>query len=170
LCEALMKYCRIPAQVFRTWFGFERLPDFDANLWEQIQKESRNNFKELKKDMIAGSDVSEHSVNAAKTNIMGLHFGSEIIIEQKDFQDIESMENTVIVTNPPYGIRMGKGTNLNEFYQNFGFFLKNRCKKSIAFVYFGEPRYIKKVPLSPSWKRPLKIGGLDGKLVKYELY
>ena len=170
LCEALMKYCRIPAQVFRTWFGFERLPDFDANLWEQIQKESRNNFKELKKDMIAGSDVSEHSVNAAKTNIMGLHFGSEITIEQKDFQDIESMENTVIVTNPPYGIRMGKGTNLNEFYQNFGFFLKNRCKKSIAFVYFGEPRYIKKVPLSPSWKRPLKIGGLDGKLVKYELY
>ena len=170
LCEALMKYCKIPAQVFRTWFGFERLPDFDANLWEQIQKESRNNFKELKKDMIAGSDVSEHSVNAAKTNIMGLHFGSEITIEQKDFQDIESMENTVIVTNPPYGIRMGKGTNLNEFYQNFGFFLKNRCKKSIAFVYFGEPRYIKKVPLSPSWKRPLKIGGLDGKLVKYELY
>ncbi|WP_299983786.1 class I SAM-dependent RNA methyltransferase [Desulfobacula sp.] len=170
LCEALMKYCRIPAQVFRTRFGFERLPDFDANLWEQIKKESRDNFRELKKNMIAGSDVSEHSVNAVKTNIMGLHFGSEISIEQKDFQDIESIDNSVIVTNPPYGIRMGKDQNLNKFYQNFGLFLKNKCKKSTAFVYFGEPKYIKKVPLSPSWKRPLKIGGLDGKLVKYELY
>ncbi|MBU8848713.1 MAG: class I SAM-dependent RNA methyltransferase [Desulfobacterales bacterium] len=170
LIEALMKYCRIPAQVFRTWFGFERLPDFDANLWEQIKKESLDNFRELKKGMISGSDVSEHSINAVKTNIMGLYFGSKITIEQKDFQDIEAIEKSVIVTNPPYGIRMGKDTNLNRFYQNFGLFLKNRCRKSTAFVYFGEPKYIKKVPLSPSWKRPLKIGGLDGKLVKYELY
>jgi putative N6-adenine-specific DNA methylase len=170
LCEALMMYCRIPAQIFRTSFGFERLPDFDAILWEQIKKESQDNFRDLKKGLISGSDVSEHSVNAVKTNIMGLHFGSEITIEQKDFQDIESIDNSVIVTNPPYGIRMGKEQNLNKFYENFGLFLKNKCRKSTAFVYFGEPRYIKKVPLSPSWKRPLKIGGLDGKLVKYELY
>ncbi|MCK5099275.1 MAG: class I SAM-dependent RNA methyltransferase, partial [Desulfobacteraceae bacterium] len=170
LCEALMKYCRIPAQIFRTGFGFERLPDFDARLWEQIKKESRDDFRELKPGMIAGSDVSEHSINAVKTNIMGLHFGKEITIEQKDFQDIESIDNSMIITNPPYGIRMGKDQNLNKFYQNLGLFLKNKCRKSTAFIYFGEPRYIKKVPLSPSWKRPLKIGGLDGKLVKYELY
>ena len=170
LIEALMMVCRIPAQVFRDSFGFERLPDFDVDLWEQVKKEARENFKALKKGLIAGSDVSEHSITAVKTNIMGLHFGSEITIEQKDFQDIKSIENSMIVTNPPYGIRMGKDKNLNKFYQNFGLFLKNNCKKSIAFVYFGEPKYIKKVPLSPSWKRPLKIGGLDGKLVKYELY
>ena len=170
LCEALMMYCRIPAQIFRTSFGFERLPDFDANLWEQIKKESRDNFKELKPNMMAGSDVSQHSINAVKTNIMGLHFGNEIAIEQKDFQDIESIENSMIITNPPYGIRMGKDQNLNKFYHDFGHFLKTKCSRSTAFVYFGDPKYIKKVPLSPSWKRPLKIGGLDGKLVKYELY
>ena len=93
LCEALMKYCKVPAQVFRTWFGFERLPDFDALLWEQIKKESQKNLKELKPNTISGSDISEHSVNAAKTNIMGLHFGNKIGIEQKDFKDIESLEN-----------------------------------------------------------------------------
>jgi len=170
LCEALMKYCRIPAQIFRTQFGFERLPDFDANLWDQVKKEALENFKALKPGMISGSDVSEQSVNAVKTNIMGLHFGSEITIEQKDFKDIQSIENSVIITNPPYGIRIGKDQNLNKFYESFGLFLKNKCRKSTAFVYFGEPKYIKKVLLSPSWKRPLKIGGLDGKLVKYELY
>jgi len=170
LCEALMAYCRIPAQIFRTQFGFERLPDFDVNLWEQVKKESQEDIRALSTDLIAGSDISEHSVNAVRTNIMGLHFGSEITIEQKDFQDIQSIENSMIITNPPYGIRMGKDQNLNKFYQDFGLFLKKRCRKSTAFVYFGEPRYIKKVPLSPSWKRPLKIGGLDGKLVKYDLY
>jgi putative N6-adenine-specific DNA methylase len=170
LCEALMKYCKVPAQVFRTQFGFERLPDFDADLWEQVKKDARDNLKELEKGIITGSDISEHSVMAAKTNIMGLHFGGKINIEQKDFQDIESLENHVIVANPPYGIRMGREQNLNKFYQNLGLFLKNRCKKSTAFIYFGEPKYIKKLPLAPSWKRPLKIGGLDGKLVKYELF
>jgi len=170
LCEALMKHCRVPAQVFRTWFGFERLPDFDADLWEQIKKEAKDNLRELKKDMIAGSDISEHSVTAAKTNIMGLHFGGKVNIEQRDFQEIESLENHLIVANPPYGIRMGKEQNLNKFYKNLGLFLRNRCKKSTAFIYFGEPKYIKKLPLAPSWKRPLRIGGLDGKLVKYELF
>ncbi|WP_300457997.1 THUMP domain-containing protein [Desulfobacula sp.] len=170
LCEALMAYSRIPAQVFRTQFGFERLPDFDAALWEQIKRESRDNFRELKANMISGSDVSEHSVNAARINIMGLHFGSEITIELKDFQAIEAIKNSVIVTNPPYGIRMGKDQNLNLFYKNLGLFFKSRCRQSTAFVYFGEPKYIKKVPLSPAWKRPLEIGGLDGKLVKYDLY
>jgi len=170
LCEALMKYSRVPAQVFRTWFGFERLPDFDADLWEQIKKEAQENLKKLEEGMIAGSDISQHSVTAAKTNIMGLHFGGKISIEQKDFQNIESLDNHMIVANPPYGIRMGKEQNLKKFYHNLGTFLKTRCKKSTAFIYFGEPKYIKKFPLAPSWKRPLKIGGLDGKLVKYELF
>ena len=129
LCEALMKYCKVPAQVFRTWFGFERLPDFDALLWEQIKKESQKNLKEPEPHMISGSDISEHSVNAAKTNIMGLHFGNKIGIEQKDFKDIESLENAMIVANPPYGIRMGKEQNLSKFYKAFGLFLKNKCKK-----------------------------------------
>ncbi len=170
LCEALMKHCRIPAQIFRQTFGFERLPDFDLNLWETLKKELQDDFKPLKKALIAGSDVAESSVTAARTNIMGLHFGSEITIDLKDFQEIESLEECTIVANPPYGIRMGKEQNLNQFYKNLGEFMKTRCKKSTAFVYFGEPKYIKKVPLAPAWKRPLKIGGLDGKLVKYELY
>ena len=170
LCEALMKYGRIPSQIFRTRFGLERLPDFNAALWKKIMDDSRDNFRKPEKGMISGSDVSQISVDAAKTNIMGLHFGSEIIVEQKDFHDIKSLDNTLIVANPPYGIRMGKDKDLDSFYHDFGLFLKNRCKKSTAFVYFGEPKYIKKFPLAPAWKRPLRMGGLPGKLVKYDLY
>nr|NJM01869.1 class I SAM-dependent RNA methyltransferase [Desulfobacula sp.] len=170
LCEALMAYCRIPAQVFRTQFGFERLPDFDAALWEEVQKEAGENYRPLPKALIGGSDISEESVNAARVNIMGLHFGSEIEILQKDFRQIEGIRGSVIVANPPYGIRMGKDENLNQFYTDLGLFLKNRCKTSKAFIYFGEPKYIKKVPLSPTWKKPLQIGGLEGKLVRYDLF
>ena len=170
LCEALMRYCRIPAQVFRTQFGFERLPDFDANLWAQVKADARTNIRPLEKGLIRGSDKAPDSVDAAMTNIMGLHYGSEIDIELTDFRDIPDIKNSIIVTNPPYGIRMGKPEHMKQFYQDLGRFFKTCCSGSVAYVYFGEPKYIKKVPLAPAWKKPLKIGGLSGKLVKYELY
>jgi len=170
LCEALMHYCRIPAQVFRTGFGFERLPDFDGRLWDRIKITANENIKPLPENLIAGSDISEYSVTAVKTNLMGLHHGGNVHIDLMDFKEIPSIEDSVIITNPPYGIRMGKDQDMKLFYNDLGNFLKERCKKCTAYVYFGEPKFIKKVSLSPSWKRPLKIGGLDGKLVKYELY
>jgi putative N6-adenine-specific DNA methylase len=170
LCEALMHYSRIPAQVFREKFGFERLPDFDAQVWERVLSEAKENIQPMPKGLISGSDIAESSVESVKTNLMGLHFGGDIPIELSDFRELDTIEGTTIVTNPPYGIRMGKDQNMNQFYKDLGTFFKERCKGCSAFVYFGDPKYIKKVPLAPSWKRPLKIGGLDGKLVKYDLF
>ncbi|MDZ7666644.1 MAG: THUMP domain-containing protein [Desulfotignum sp.] len=170
LAEALMMYCRIPAQVFRTRFGFERLPDFDSRLWEEIRLAAEQNIRPLPPGLIAGSDMSEQAVAAAKTNLMGLHHGADVTVTQTDFRDIPGIEDSLIVTNPPYGIRMGKDRDMKQFYQNLGMFLRERCRRSSALVYFGDPKYIKHVPLAPSWKEPLTIGGLDGKLVKYQLF
>ncbi|MFN2436116.1 MAG: class I SAM-dependent RNA methyltransferase [Desulfotignum sp.] len=170
LAEALMIYCRIPAQVFRTRFGFERLPDFDSRLWEDIRLAAEQNIRPLHPGLIAGSDMSEQAVAAAKTNLMGLHHGADVTVTQTDFRDIPGIEDSLIVTNPPYGIRMGKDRDMKQFYQNLGMFLRERCRRSSALVYFGDPKYIKHVPLAPSWKEPLTIGGLDGKLVKYQLF
>ncbi len=101
---------------------------------------------------------------------MGLHYGNNVSVERADFRKLPVLEGHVIVTNPPYGIRMGRDENLEVFYKNFGDFLKQKCKGSAAFVYFGERDYIKKIGLKASWKKPIKTGGLDGRLVKYEMY
>ncbi len=170
LCEALMQQCNIPAAIFREKFGFQRLPDYNPELWQQVKQEADAEIKELPLNLISGSDISEESVNAAKTNLMGLHFGSNVDIKLMDFNDIPSIENSVIVANPPYGIRMGKDQDLKLFYKNLGDFLKQRCKGSKAFIYFGDPEYIKNIALKASWKMPLKAGGLDGVLAKYEMY
>jgi len=42
--------------------------------------------------------------------------------------------------------------------------------RMIYYIYFGDRRFIKNIGLKPAWKRPLKTGGLDGRLVKYELF
>ena len=170
LCEALMAHCRIPAQIFREHFGFQRLPDFEAGLWEKVRTGAEAGIQPLPEGLIQGSDISEDAADASRTNLMGLHFGGRVRIGQSDFRALDAIRDSIIVANPPYGIRMGKDQDMNRFYKDLGQFLKERCAGSTAYVYFGDPKYIKKVPLAPSWKRPLKIGGLEGKLVKYQLF
>ena len=170
LCEALMRYSNIPAGIFRNRFGFEFLPDFDGAVWKQVKEAADGNIRELPQGLIAGSDVSAEAVGAARTNLLGLHYGNNVSIEKADFSKLPALETHVIVTNPPYGIRLGAGKNLDVFYKNLGDFLKQKCHGSTAFVYFGERQYIKKIGLKTTWKKPIKAGGLDGRLVKYEIY
>jgi putative N6-adenine-specific DNA methylase len=170
LCEALMRYSNIPAGVFRNRFGFESLPDFKRGVWQQVKKTADENIRDLPQGLLAGSDVSAEAVAAARTNLMGIHNGNNVCIERADFRKLPTLDKCVIVTNPPYGIRMGGDVDLEMFYKELGDFLKQKCKGSAAFVYFGERQYIKKIGLKASWKKPIKAGGLDGRLVKYELY
>lgn len=170
LCEALMAYSNIPAGVFRNRFGFESLPDFKGAVWSQVKKESDGLIRQLPPGLIAGSDVSAEAVGAARTNLMGLHFGNKVSVEKVDFRCLPALDGHVIVTNPPYGIRLGGDGDLEVFYKHFGDFLKQQCKNATALVYFGERRYIKNIGLKATWKKPIKAGGLDGRLVKYEIY
>jgi putative N6-adenine-specific DNA methylase len=165
-----MRYCHIPAGVFRNRFGFEFLPDFDGAVWKRIKKEADGHIRELPKGLIAGSDVSADAISAARKNLMGLHYGKKVSVKREEFSKLSALEEQVIVTNPPYGIRMGGDDNLDIFYKEFGDFLKQKCSGSAAFVYFGDRKYIKKIGLKTSWKKPIKAGGLDGRLAKYELY
>jgi putative N6-adenine-specific DNA methylase len=107
-------------------------------------KEAGGHIRELPQGLIAGSDVSAQAVGAARTNLMGLHYGNNVSVERADFRKLPALEGHVIVTNPPYGIRMGGDQNLEMFYKNLGDFLKQKCKGSAAFVYLGERQYIKK--------------------------
>jgi putative N6-adenine-specific DNA methylase len=170
LCEALMHYSNIPAGIFRNRFGFEFLPDFDNAVWKQVKNEADGHIRELPKGLISGSDLSPQAVSATRTNLMGLHYGNNVSIERSDFRKLPALENKVIVTNPPYGIRMGKDENLEIFYKDLGDSLKQKCKGSNAFIFFGDRKYIKNIGLEASWKKPIRAGGLDGRLVKYELY
>jgi putative N6-adenine-specific DNA methylase len=56
------------------------------------------------------------------------------------------------------------------FCKELGDFLKQNCTGSSAYLYFGDRQWIKSIGLKTTWKRPLASGGLDGRLVKLDLY
>ena len=170
LGEALMSFSRIPAGYLRDTFGFEHLPDFDPRLWNAVKKDAQQRIRELPEGLIAGSDASPRAIQAARANLDKLPYGDRIPLEVKDFQSLHNLPNTTILCNPPYGIRLGKEDALKDMYKKLGDFLKHRCKNATAYLYCGNRNLIGSIELKPSWKRPLMSGGLDGRLVKYEIY
>jgi len=170
LCEAFMKAGNIPAAYLRHKFGFLRLPDFDATVWNQVKTKANNETIEVPEDLIKGSDISAEAVKAVRANRDTLPEIGTIKVRRTDFHDLESLSNTTIVTNPPYGIRLGNTEEVVNLLKEFGDFLKQKCAGSTAFIYYGDQSLVKKLGLKPEWKHPLRAGGLDGMLCKYDLY
>jgi len=170
LGEALLHYCRIPAAFQRQRFGFMALPDFDPELWEKVLDNAQAQVRLLPPGLISGSDISSQAIATARANLDGLPYGTEIQLGTQPFQKIAKIENAIIVCNPPYGIRLKSKDQAADLLEEFGTFLKHRCTGSTAYLYLGKRELLKSVGLRPRWKKPLKSGGLDGVLAKYELY
>ncbi len=170
LCEAYLYATSTPPGFLRRKFGFEMLPDFDNTLWKNIQNDYKSKIKTLQKGLIYGSDKSIRAVKHSLYNASRILDDHPIEIEQKDIFTIPEIRDSIIITNPPYGIRLGDEEEMEIFYKNLGDFLKQRCSGSTAYIYFGDRKYLKFIGLRPSWKKPLKNGGLDGRLAKFDLY
>jgi len=167
LCEALMHATGLPAGLLRTNFGFIRLPDFNPRLWDAERQDGP--VAELEADL-RGSDLDPAAVDATRTNLSRLPGGDEVIVGRKDFFTRHDLTETTIVCNPPYGIRLGRNDDMGAWFKQFGDHLKRHCQGSTAYVYFGERSLLKHIGLKPEWKKPLKNGGLDGRLAKFGLY
>jgi putative N6-adenine-specific DNA methylase len=183
VCEAAMRYCRIPAAYLRARtgrersgrrrgapvFGFERLPDFRPAEWRSVRDAANRDIRRLPAGLVGASDASAKAIAAARANAATIPDGDRITFQIKKFQNLGPIEDATLLCNPPYGLRIG-GADAGRLTGEFGDFLKQRCRGSEAYVYFGKRELVKRIGLRPSWKRPLKSGGLDGRLVKYELY
>ena len=170
LCEAFMKQCGIPAAYLRKRFGLLRLPDFNATVWNQVKTETNAGIQRPEEGLFKGSDISAEALKAARANRATLPEGGKITVRRQDFRQLEGLSNTTIVTNPPYGIRLGSTDDASILLKDFGDFLKQKCTGSSAFIYYGEASLVKKLGLKPEWKHAVRSGGLDGVFCKYELY
>jgi len=171
LTEALMRQCNIPAGFLRKRFGFEYLPDYNPLLWQRTRTAAERRMTPLAPGLISGSDQSPEAVAAARANSRILPFGNRIALSQNRFQQIGGgLPGHLVVCNPPYGIRLENRASAAGLYRDFSDFLKRKCRGATAYVYFGEHHMVKHLGLKPSWKKPIKNGGLDGRLVKYDVY
>jgi putative N6-adenine-specific DNA methylase len=139
-------------------------------LWKTVKDETDRRIRKLADRLIYASDIDSQAVSVTRANCKMVPHARTISVLRRDFRQIQGLVNHTILCNPPYGIRMKRQAGLDEFYRQLGDFLKQRCKGSTAYIYFGNREMIKRIGLKPAWKKPLRNGGLDGRLVKYEMY
>jgi putative N6-adenine-specific DNA methylase len=168
--EALMHYCRIPAQTLRTKFGFFNMPEFDKKVWEEIKENYDKEIRPLPKGIINASDRSAEAIKVAQANLSRLPFYGSVELSCKSFQQITQFENGTLITNPPYGIRLGKMEEVQDLYKELGDFIKQRCTGTTAFIYTGEPTLRKYIGLKTSRRIPLANGKLEGVLLQIDSY
>jgi len=170
LCEALMYYCRIPAQKLRKKFGFYNLPEFDRKVWTKVKEECDKKIRPLPKNILRGSDKSQEAIKVAKNNLSRILYSENIELSCRPFQHVKSFENGTLVTNPPYGMRLGETEEVRTLYKEFGDFLKTNCTGSSAFIYTGNPELRKFIGLKSSRRVPLDNGKLEGVLLQIDSY
>jgi putative N6-adenine-specific DNA methylase len=169
LAEALMHRCRIPAAYLRQKFGFEMMPGYDRELWNQVRTEANNRIERLPGGLLSGSDVSAEAVKAALHNCRMLPHGDKIIIKNKRYQESSPARESIIVTNPPYGLRLKQNEGAERFMRELGDFLKKQKHCPAAYLYLGRPELLKELALRPAWQKPLLTGGLEGVLVRFDI-
>lgn len=170
LAEALMQAKQLPAAYLRERFGFERLPDYDADIWRKERKKQNARITELPVKMLFGGDNRSEALNATRKNLSKLPQSDSITLKRQDYRDWKLNSPATLVCNPPYGKRLESGGDMRSFYKQLGDHLKQNYQGSRAFIYFGERENLKFIGLRPSWKKALSNGGLDGRLALYELY
>lgn len=170
LAEALMAYCRIPAGFRREKWGFTRLPDFDEKLWRKVKQDADGRVRSYPEGLIQGSDVDGRAVDAACENLNEISGGDMVQVRRRDFHDLKGFKNVTIITNPPYGVRIGEQNQAETTIQEFGDFLKQRCSGSSAWILCGSIGLMKHIGLRTSKRVPLYNGPLETRLVKLDLY
>lgn len=101
-------------------FDFVKFKFFDEDIYKEEKKKCYSEINYDEKLEILASDVSHKAIQIAKANAEILGLDEDISFFQKDIRDLDLPdEYGVIITNPPYGERIGK-EDVDELNKELG--------------------------------------------------
>ena len=170
MIEAALIARKIPPGKFRKSFGFQKSIDYDKQLFDQVKQECDSEIVELK-TKISGSDISPEAVKSSMVNIRNAGLENDVTVEKSDFKDITVFGDAgMAIINPPYGLRLNHGGDLESLYGMIGSKLKHSFEGYTAWLLSSNREALKKIGLKPSEKRILLNGANECMFLKYDLY
>ena len=154
--------------LFRKEYAFEKWPDFDRDLFDQIYNDDSNEREFT--HHIYGYDIDLAAVTKARLNVKAAGMTKCITIEQADIKNFKQpAEKAIMVTNPPYGERISTPDLLGT-YRTIGEILKHQFKENDAWVLSYREECFDQIGLKPSIKIPLYNGSLECEFRKYQIF
>lgn len=124
---------------FNRNFASEEWPYIPGELWDKAFEEAEDLADYDQKLQIVGTDIDHRMIEISKNNAM--EAGLSDLIEWKQMQatDFHTKEvNGYIVSNPPYGERIGEKKATEQMYQSLGNVLKNYPSWSVYIITANE--------------------------------
>ena len=129
LIEGLWMALDVAPGLSRGQQGFERWLGHDRAAWGRLKTEARSRRLAARERQVAafGFDRSGQSVGFARRNIHQAGLANHTTIEKAELKDLTGIDSPLegsprglIITNPPYGERLGESGALGPLYEKIG--------------------------------------------------
>ncbi len=119
---------------------------------------------------IHGSDLDGTVLRAARANLAGAGLEQVVSLKRANVLEITApAKEGIIVSNPPYGVRLGEQQALAELYPKLGDVLKKQFTGWRAYFLSADLQLPKLIRLATSKRTPLFNGALDCRLFEYKM-
>ncbi|HZA56895.1 MAG TPA: THUMP domain-containing protein [Candidatus Udaeobacter sp.] len=151
-------------------FAFEKLKNFDRRRWQELSRQTAGRQKPKVSLSIHGSDLSGEAIKSARTNLAAADLDQVVSLKRANVLEISAPEKEgIIVTNPPYGVRLGEQQALAQFYPKLGDVLKKQFSGWRAYLLSADMRLPKLIRLAATKRTPLFNGALECRLFEYKM-
>jgi 23S rRNA (guanine2445-N2)-methyltransferase / 23S rRNA (guanine2069-N7)-methyltransferase len=123
--EAAMMALDIAPGLRREHWGFDRWPGHDSVLWHSLLREATQRWKdgrERYKGRIYGSDANAYMMKMARDNASRAGVQDVVEFQTADVTQVSAPvdEAGLLITNPPYGERLGDEAEVALLYEKIG--------------------------------------------------
>lgn len=170
LIEAAMIARNIAPGLYRQKFGFQRWQDFDRDMYERLIREAKQAVKNEVAVPIIGIDSDPRMVEIARGNIEHAGLQNYIRVERANFFEWNRAPQPagVLVMNPPYDERIPV-EDIAKQCEKIGDQFKRNYSGWNAYVLTGNPNSVKHFGLRSTRRMPLYNGGIECRLLHYEM-
>jgi putative N6-adenine-specific DNA methylase len=164
--EAALLARRVPPGLARR-FAFMRWPGFDESAWEQLVRQARERMLPRAPVPILGSDRDAGAVAASAANAERAGVAGDIEWRRAAISAMAPPPGRGwIITNPPYGVRVGERRELRDLYAQLGNVARRCCPGwEVAFLAV-HPELERQTGLEPAVRFTTENGGVRVRLVQ----
>jgi 23S rRNA (guanine2445-N2)-methyltransferase / 23S rRNA (guanine2069-N7)-methyltransferase len=176
LCiEAAMMALDMAPNLRREKWGFDSWLRHDPKLWAEAITEAEDRYELASKDYqrkIVGFDMDARVTGVAWSNIDRAGLKDFVHVEKKELSKFslpETLKNGLILTNPPYGERLGEVEALEALYVELGNQFDVWCKGWKAGLFTGNGALGKRIGWKSYKQYKLLNGAIESMLILIDL-
>jgi len=167
--EAALLARRIAPGLHRQ-FAFMHWPGFDAALWRRLLDAARARVRSSTAAPIQASDRDAGAIEAATSNAERAGVLRDVELTQRPLSAIEPPPTRGwIVTNPPYGARVGERDRLRNLYAQLGNVARRKCAGWTLTLLSPDPRLDGQIGVPLERVLETRNGGLAVRVVRGEV-